>query len=48
LIKSPLVGVVAEAALGDPVRLQSPYLPEEELVAVFGARQIPDAFDDTK
>jgi DNA segregation ATPase FtsK/SpoIIIE, S-DNA-T family len=29
--------------IGDPVRLQSPYLPEEELVAVFGARQIPDA-----
>jgi DNA segregation ATPase FtsK/SpoIIIE, S-DNA-T family len=29
--------------IGDPVRLQSPYLPEEELAAVFGARQIPDA-----
>ena len=34
--------------IGDPVRLQSPYLPEEELAAVFGGRQIPDALDDTK
>jgi S-DNA-T family DNA segregation ATPase FtsK/SpoIIIE len=33
--------------IGDPVRLQSPYLPEEELATVFGARQIPDAIRDT-
>src|SRR5215470_6169740 len=29
------------------LRLQSPYLPEEELAAVFGARQIPEAIGDT-